>query len=70
MDPAAIGTAMIGLESIRHEDELYARAVPQPGRRLRLASVRRVVALGLHRVALSLDPGVTVRPTARNAAHS
>lgn len=70
MDTAVIGTAIIGLESIRHEDELYANAVPQSAPRPRLASVRRGVAAGLQRVALSLDPGVNARQTSRTAARS
>ena len=70
MDPAAIGTAMIGIESIRSEFELYEQAVPQRARRLRLAAVRRTLAASLQRIALSLDPGLTARHTSRTAARS
>ena len=30
IDNAAIGTAMIGLDAVRHEQELYDALVPQP----------------------------------------
>ena len=35
-DPAALGTALIGLERIRREEEAYARGIPVPARPSRL----------------------------------
>jgi hypothetical protein len=68
MDPAAFGTAIIGLDSVRLEDELYERAVPRPAAPPRLASVRRRVASALTGAAAIVDPSVTARQTSRTAA--
>jgi hypothetical protein len=57
MDPAALATTRIGLDTIRHDDELYARTVArhQP-RRNRLGSFRAFLAAALHRTAERISP--------------
>ena len=58
MDPAAIGTALIGLEAVRRQsDELPARA-PSSRQRARLASQRGAIAAALRTLADSVE----VRP--------
>jgi hypothetical protein len=62
MDPAALGTLMIGLDSVRLDQELD-ESEPTAARRRRLADrrerhpvVRHAVAVGLHRIADMLEP--------------
>jgi hypothetical protein len=57
MDPAAVGTTRIGLDKIRHDDDLYQRAVPRNERsRRRLDFIRRRVADTLRRTAERVAP--------------
>lgn len=56
-DPAAIATAIIGLERIRREDEQYARGMAQPARQQhRQRPVRHRVGATLRRTADLIDP--------------
>jgi hypothetical protein len=57
MDPAALGTLRIGLDTIRHDDELYARTVASRARpRSRLGFIRRLVAAVLRGAAERIAP--------------
>ena len=57
MDPAALGTLRLGLDTIRHDDELYARTVARRARpRARLGFIRRLVAAVLRRTAERIAP--------------
>jgi hypothetical protein len=58
LDNAAIGTAMIGLDAVRHEQELYDALIPQPRptRKARGLAIRSTVAATLRYVADSLEP--------------
>ena len=56
MDPAAIGTALIGLDAIRAQsDDQPQRATRRASRRPRLASLRTALAAALRTVADSLE---------------
>ena len=57
MDPAALGTTRIGLDKIRHDDDLYERAVPRNERSgHRLGFIRRRLADTLRRTAERVAP--------------
>jgi hypothetical protein len=66
MDPAAIGTALIGLDAIRHQsDQITTPATRRVARRATsLASLRLVIAGALRSIADSLEP------RAPDAAHN
>jgi len=57
-DPAAIGTAIIGQERIRRDEERYARGIPQPSRpsRGRRLVIRHRFGATLRRTADRIDP--------------
>jgi hypothetical protein len=63
MDPAALGTMMIGLDSVRLERELTESepTVDRPRRRRRRV-VRYAIAVGLHRIADNLEPATASGP--------
>ncbi len=57
MDPAALGTTIIGLESIHREGADYERGLPRPEPpRRRPRRVRRRLANLLRRVAERIEP--------------
>jgi hypothetical protein len=57
MDPAAIGTTLIGLDTIRDEEDRYRRGIPPPHRaRPRTRGTRRHLADVLRRVATRIEP--------------
>jgi hypothetical protein len=61
-DPAAIGTAIIGLERVRREEEQYARGVALPPRQQRdQRPVGRAFDAALRRTAHPIQP--TSMPT-------
>lgn len=57
MDPSALGTARIGLDKIRHDDDLYERAVARQARsRRRATAARERLAELLRRTAERIAP--------------
>jgi hypothetical protein len=62
MDPAAFGTALIGLDAIRRrqtDESAPHHAVTRADRRPRFASLRTVVAGALRATASALEPRAT-----------
>jgi hypothetical protein len=55
IDNAAIGTTVIGLRAIQHEQDLYEALVPQPRRTARRTSIRLAAAATLRRMADTLE---------------
>ena len=57
MDPAALGTTIIGLDAIRTEDARQAAAIARPRtERRRSLALRRALAALLHRAAERIAP--------------
>ncbi len=57
MDPAALGTALIGLETIRRQGDRGSKADPRPDRSRRPhRRTREVVAAILRRTAELIEP--------------
>jgi hypothetical protein len=54
MDPAVLGTAIIGLEAIRADEATSDRTVRREVREAR--AVRRQIAVAMRRYANALDP--------------
>jgi hypothetical protein len=64
IDPAALGTLVLGIEANRHDDERAAFAKSRSERSARgRTSARLRLAMGLRTVAARLDP-VAERPAA------
>jgi hypothetical protein len=56
IDNAGLATAVIGLETIRREQELYDSLIPQARRSARRTAIRLAAADALRRIADGLEP--------------
>jgi hypothetical protein len=56
IDNAGLATAVIGLETVRREQELYHSLIPQAGRSARRTAIRLAAADALRRIADGLEP--------------
>ncbi len=64
MDPAALGTTIIGLDAIRNDEARSDRPIPHHRSRRRLGTARQLVAAALRRTADAIAPApapLTVR---------
>jgi hypothetical protein len=56
IDNAGLATAVIGLDNVRREQELYDSLIPQARRSARRTAIRLAAADALRRIADGLEP--------------